>query len=55
MRDRMSKSRDEETKSDKADGGWMRDGDGDVGGGHERDREGEGRESALKQYHSRLA
>lgn len=31
MRDRMSKGRDEETKRDRADGGWMKDGDGDVG------------------------
>lgn len=36
MRDRMSKGRDEETKRDKADGGWMKDGNGDVGGGHKR-------------------
>lgn len=33
MRDRMSKSRDEETKRDRADRGWMKDGDGNVGGG----------------------
>lgn len=38
MRDRMNKGRDEETKRDKADGGWMKDRDGNVGGGHERDR-----------------
>jgi len=38
MRDRMSKSRDGETKRDKADRGWMKDGDGDVGGEHEREK-----------------
>jgi len=38
MRDRMSKSRDGETKRDKADGGWMKDGDSHVGGGHEREK-----------------
>jgi len=34
----MSKSRDGETKRDKADGGWMKDGDSHVGGGHEREK-----------------
>lgn len=53
MRDRMSKSRDEETKRDKADGGWMKDGNGDVGGGHKR--EGVRADGELRQYHSRLA
>lgn len=54
MRDRMSKSGDEETKRDKADGGWMKDGDGDVGGGI-RKKERVRADSALRQYHSRLA